>query len=445
MSQEAIKVAWQAHPGKQQAALEYEKIDEKLYGGGRGGGKTDAGMAWMIHPEYASHALYRGLVIRKQSLDLTDWMDRARRMYAPLGAVFTGKPGTITFPRGGIIKSGHLGDPDSYTKYQGHEYQRILVEEASHIPSEDLYEKLIASCRSTVPDLQPRVMLTANPDGDGKNWLKKRFQIKPNKNIQWHRREDGRLLMYIPSTVDDNPSLMQDPGYMRFLEGIGDPDLRKAWRYGDWEAFGVKGSYYGDLLIQAKKEGRVGRVPWEKTLPVYTWWDLGMNDMTVILFFQFVGKEIRLIDHYEMNGQDLAHYAKILSERPYTYATHYLPHDAEVRELGTGKSRKEMLQTAVTAPVLVVPLMPINEGINAVRMLFNRLWIDEGKCGRVVEAIELFRREWIEELQTWRDKPVHDWTTHLVDPLRYMAVSPEPSTSGMYMASPSRNDIHAPI
>lgn len=444
MSQEP-KVIWSAHPGKQADCLSYEDVSEKLYGGGRGGGKTDAGMAWMIHPDYVSHPLYRGLVIRKQSLDLTDWMDRARRMYAPLGAVFTGKPGTITFPRGGVIKSGHLGDADAYTKYQGHEYQRILVEEASHIPSEDLYEKLIASCRSTIPELKSRVMLTANPDGDGKNWLKKRFRITPSPNIQWHKRADGRLLMYIPSTVDDNPTLMQDPAYMRFLEGIADPDLRKAWRLGDWEAFAVKGSYYGDLLTQAKREGRIGRVPWEKGIPVYTWWDLGMNDMNVILFFQFIGREIRLIDHYEMNGQDLSHYAKILTEKPYIYSCHYLPHDAEVRELGTGKSRKEVMQGLVTAPVVVVPMLPINDGINAVRMLFNRLWIDEGRNGRVVDALELYRREWIEELLTWRDKPVHDWTSNICDALRYMAVSPEPSTSGMYHSSSTQENLHAAI
>ena len=445
MSDEKTRVVWQPWPGKQSDALAYEDVSEKLYGGGRGSGKTDVGLAWMVYPDYVSNPLYRGLVIRKRATDLTDWMDRAARMYAPLRAVKTGNPGKIVFPSGSIIRGGHLGDADAYTKYQGHEYQRMLIEEASHIPSEDQYERLIASCRSTIPELRPKVLLTANPDGDGNKWLKKRFRIKPNQNIQWHRREDGRLLMYVPTTVDDNPALASDPEYIRFLEGIGDPDLRRAWRYGDWESFGVKGSYFGDLIAQAKKDGRVGFVPHEKSMAVYTWWDLGMNDATVILFFQFVGKEIRLIDMYEMNGQDLAHYAKVLSERPYRYAAHYLPHDVEVKELGTGKSRKQVLESMMTVPIIVVPALPVVDGIQALRMIFNRLWIDDKKCERFVTAAEIYRREWVEDLQTWRDKPVHDWSSHIMDAARYMAVSPEVGTGEAYTPPSTSENIHSGI
>lgn len=446
MSQATTKAVWRPHPGKQEDCLAFEDVNEKLYGGGRGGGKTDVGQVWMVHPDYVAHPLYRGLVIRKRATDLTDWMDRAKRMYAPLRAQFKGSPGIITFPSGAVIRGGHLGDTDAYTKYQGHEYQRILIEEASHIPSEDLYEKLLGSNRSTIPELPARSMCTANPDGDGNKWLKKRFRIKPSQNIQWHRRDDGRVMMYVPSKVEDNPTLAADPAYIQFLEGISDPDLRRAWREGDWEAFGVKGSYFGDLLTQAKREGRVTRVPWEKGLKVYTWWDLGMNDATVILFFQFVGREIRLIDMYEMNGQDLAHYAKVLSERPYSYEAHYFPHDGKVSEMGTGKSRKEVMQGLVSAPVLIVPNLPIQDGIDAARMIFNRLWINEALCQRFVDGAEIYRREWVEELQTWRDKPVHDWASHIMDAFRYMAVSPE---HGGAMAGhsppPTRDNIHAAL
>ena len=167
MSQE---IHWQPHPGVQEDCLAYEDVDEKLYGGGRGGGKTDCGMVWVINPNYVNHEAYRGLVLRKHNTDLVDWIDRARIMYKPLGAVFSGSPVMIKFPSGAKIRTGHLADADAYTKYQGHEYQRILTEEASHIPSEDLYEKVMASCRSKIVGLPPRKMCTSNPDGDGRLW-----------------------------------------------------------------------------------------------------------------------------------------------------------------------------------------------------------------------------------------------------------------------------------
>lgn len=444
MSRKERKILWQPHEGKQTAFLEYEDVDEKLFGGGRGGGKTDAGQVWMVHPEYLKNPKYRGLVIRKRATDLSDWMDRARRMYAPLGAVFTGSPGKIEFPSGARILGGHLGDKDSYTKYQGHEYQRMLFEELTHIASEDQYERLIASCRSTVPELKPRIAATTNSDGDGRIWVKKRFRIMPGGKVQHYRDDNGRLFMYVPSTIDDNPTLANDPNYTRFLDSIKDPDLRQAWRFGDWEVFSVKGAYYASLFADMKKSGRIGNVPHHRGTRVDTFWDLGWNDTMVCLFTQRVGREDRLIDVYEMANQDIAHYAEMLDRKPYVYGVHHLPHDAAKHELGTGKTIKEVFQTLLPKQSFeIVPMLPLQDGINQVRMRLSNLWIDQTKCSRVIEAGEIYRREWLEDLQTFRDQPVHDWSSHIMDALRYWAVT-EPS-QGIFMPPPSQNDLMAPI
>lgn len=437
------KVHWKPHPGKQEAALAFEDVDEKLYGGGRGGGKTDAGQAWMVHPDYIKHPRYRGLVIRQNATDLTDWIDRARTMYLPLKPTFKGNPGEIHFPSGAVIRTGHLKDAGSYQKYQGHEYQRVLIEEASHIPDENLYEKLMASCRSTIQELRPRKMLTSNPDGDGGVWLKKRFKIKPGSAIQHFVTEHGETRMYIPSTVDDNPSLLKDTQYVRFLDSLTDPDLKAAWRQGDWDAFKVKGSYYADLLAIAKKEGRVLRFNNDPRVRMYTYWDMGMNDSMVVLFVQFVGREVWICDMIEYNGEGLAYYAKEILNRPYAYGGHFLPHDAQVREQGTGKSRKEVLEGLLPHPIEVLPNLPINDGVQAVRNMFNRLYINEGKCQRAIDALEIYRKEWIPELQTYRDQAVHDWSSHIADAVRYLAVAPEPTS--MMRTQPTTNDIYAAI
>src|SRR3981081_2083181 len=107
----------------------------------------------------------------------------------------------------------------------------------------------------------------------------------------------------------------------------------------------VIGSYYGKQLLRAEQDKRIGNVPYEPTAMVWTAWDLGIRDATAIWFAQVVGREIRIIDYYEAAGVDLGHYVREINAKPYVYAAHIVPHDAQARELGTGKSRLEVLQS----------------------------------------------------------------------------------------------------
>lgn len=237
-----MNVIWKPHIGKQTFALQ-QRVFELLYGGARGGGKTDAGLAWLLID--INNPNYRGLVIRKNSNDLTDWTERAKKLYVPLGARFTGNPVEITFPSGAIIRTGHLKDENAYEKYQGHEYNRELIEELTQIPNELDYLKLISSCRSKHPELKPRVFATTNPGGRGHAWVKKRF-VDIGEPMQIHKDPvTGRGRIYIPATVDDNPTLLNtDPAYIAFLAGLPDKNLRDAWRYGRWDVF--TGQFFGE-------------------------------------------------------------------------------------------------------------------------------------------------------------------------------------------------------
>ena len=105
----------------------------------------------------------------------------------------------------------------------------------------------------------------------------------------------------------------------------------------------VVGAYYGKLIARAEAEQRIARVPHDPAAPVWTAWDLGIRDATAIWFAQAIGREVRLIDYYEASGVDLGHYVREILARPYAYAGHIVPHDAQARELGTGKSRLEVL------------------------------------------------------------------------------------------------------
>ena len=210
---------------------------------------------------------------------------------------------------------------------------------------------------------------------------------------------------------------------------VNDPDsYAHVW---DGEcATSTHGAYYQAQMREAKAEGRITNVPWEQNLPVQTFWDLGVADSTSIVFVQSVngGKEIRIIDYEEHSGEGLAFYVKLLSEKPYTYAEHHGPHDIRVRELGTGRSRLE-LAADMGLHFSVVKNIPIMDGIQAVRSLFNRCWFDEEKCRLLIDCLSTYHKQYDEINQVYKDRPVHDFASHGADAFRYFGVGfQEPNT-----------------
>lgn len=191
----------------------------------------------------------------------------------------------------------------------------------------------------------------------------------------------------------------------------------------------IIGAYYGKEMAEAERSGRIGRVPYDGAIEVETWWDLGIGDSTAIWFVQRVNAELRAIDYIEASGESLPFYVKALRERPYLYSRHVLPHDVEVRELGTGKSRKEMLDGLGLRNIVVAPKLPVDDGIQAARLLLSRFWWDAEKCKQGIEAMRQYRRDWDDKLKAFRSHPLHNWASHGADAFRTGATAAAP-TSG---------------
>jgi hypothetical protein len=187
----------------------------------------------------------------------------------------------------------------------------------------------------------------------------------------------------------------------------------------------IMGAFYGRLMSQAEAEKRITNVPYEPKLTVTTAWDLGIGDSTSIWFVQQYGKEVRVIDHYKNNGVGLDHYVKVLRDKPYAYGDHLLPHDAEVKELGTGMSRVETLNSLGLRPT-IVPRQSVEDGIQAVRNLLPKCWFDAENCKHGIEALKQYRAEFDEKLKTLRPRPLHDWASHCADAFRYLALGLKP-------------------
>lgn len=182
----------------------------------------------------------------------------------------------------------------------------------------------------------------------------------------------------------------------------------------------IKGAFYADELRRAEEEGRIGRIPVDRGMPVDTAWDLGVSDSTAIWFVQALGKERRVVDYYEASGVGLDHYAQVLKDKGYVYRDHYLPHDIAIRELSTGKSRLDTLR-AFGIEAQVGEQSSVMDGINAVRRLLDQCWFDRERCDRGLEALKAYRREYDDKLKDWKLRPLHDWSSHGADAFRTYA------------------------
>lgn len=183
----------------------------------------------------------------------------------------------------------------------------------------------------------------------------------------------------------------------------------------------VPGSIYGKEMHKALEEERITKVPYDPAHRVNTYWDLGVGDSTAIWFTQEIGRAIHVIDYYENRNEGLPHYIKYLASLDYIYDRHYAPHDIEVRELGTGKSRRETAYD-LGLNFMVVPKLPLEDGIHAAQIILQRCYFDSASCKDGLEALRQYHRAYDEKKRSFRPSPVHDWSSHAADAFRYLAV-----------------------
>jgi len=201
-------------------------------------------------------------------------------------------------------------------------------------------------------------------------------------------------------------------------------DLIDQEYYLSWEA-AIPGAYYANEFRQVDQERRITRCPYDASYPVYTFWDLGIDDYTSIWCVQFIGRQVCCIHYYENHGYGATHYGQYLSHLPYqgNYRAHLLPHDGHNREWGTGERREDVLQRLVQGVVRSVQRTGLATGIDNVRTLFPRLLFDEEGCAVGINALRDYKHEWDETKKTFSAHPEHDYASHGSDALRTLANS----------------------
>lgn len=309
---------------------------------------------------------------------------------------------TVRYPNGSRLTLYGADNPDSL---RGIGLWGVVFDEYSQQPS-NIFTEII---RPALADHSGYAIWIGTPKGKNDFW---QLYDKATRDEDWYASlltvEDTKVVKE-EELADARKTMTEDEYLQEFMCSFD---------------AAIKGAYYSKELSAARATGRITSVPYDKRLPVNTHWDLGIGDSTAIIFEQRVGQETHFIDYYEATGEGLAHYAKVLKERDYTYGVHTAPHDIEVRELGSGQSRIEIARD-LGIRFEIAPKLAIEDGINAGRLRFSSLWIDAEKCSRLLHCLSLYHKEWDDVRGEFRNKPYHDFTSHAADAFRTWAVTPD--------------------
>lgn len=301
----------------------------------------------------------------------------------------------VVLPNGAMINL--YGGSAAYERMRGLYFDGVVADEYALL-NPSMLGSVIRPC---LADYQGWAVISGTSAGDDHfHELKKRAEKEPD---QWE-------VFSIP--VDQTDALHPDEVREMRKDMTADEFAREMMCSFDAP---IEGSYYGEVLNDIQIAGQLTGVPYDPNALVFTCWDLGIDDETVIWFMQRVGRELHVIDYYQGTGKGLEHYVGQIKSKPYAYGSHVLPHDIKARELGTGVSRKEVLDGMLPG-VFVCPNHTVEDGISATRAAMRSMWFDKVRCEAGIMALRNYHK-------TNTGKPLHNWASHPADAMRVGCVA----------------------
>lgn len=381
----------------------FDKYRYKVLYGGRGSGKS-----WSVAIALILMAMQkpmRVLCAREFQNSITDSVhallaDQIKKMN--LEAFFEVQNTTIK----GVNGSEFLfaGLKHNITKIKSFEGVDVCWVEEAQTVSKSSWDVLIPTIRKDGSE----IWITFNPELDTDETYK-RFVVSPPMSakvvkVNW---QDNPWFPDVLREEKDDLKAKDMDAYLNVWEG----NTRQV----------LDGAVYANELRKATEEQRIRDVFIDHSIPVSTFWDLGWADMTSIWFVQTVpGGEVRIIDFYQDSQKPIDFYTALLQTKGYTYRDHWLPHDAEHKNM-TGRSVKEIIES-MGLPVRITPKLSVADGINAARMLMNRCYIDQTRCAEGLQALRHYRYAVDPDTKMFSNSPLHDQHSHAADAFRYVAV-----------------------
>lgn len=379
----------------------------KVAYGGRGGGKSWAfAITLLVIGQQRKIRVLCAREVQKSIKDsvhklLADQIDRLQLndFYQVLNTEIKGRNGTEF----SFVGLRHV-DKNSMKSFEGADY--CWIEEA-HSVSKSSWDVLIPTIRKE----NSEIWLSLNPELET-DYTYQHFILNPPpsarvQKINWNDNP------HFPDVLKEELEFSKQTNYDDYLH-IWEGHCKQM----------LEGAIYAEQLRAATEAGRITKVPYNSQYPVQTFWDLGWADNTTIWFAQAVPGtgEFRVIDFYQCAQKPINHYVEVLQKRGYVYSDHWLPHDSKNKSLATGKSIAEVMKN-MKLSVKETPKLSIEDGINATRMIFNRCWFDESKCGEGLQCLRHYRYEVDPDTKLFSKRPLHDINSHAADAFRYFAVA----------------------
>jgi len=382
----------------------FEPSRYKVLYGGRGSGKS-----WGVARALLTmgiHKPIRVLCARELQNSITDSVhallaDQIKTIgidpfYEVQNTVIYGKNGTEFL---------FAGLKHNITKIKSFEGVDICWVEEAQTVSKSSWDTLIPTVRKE----NSEIWITFNPELDTDETYK-RFVVAPPSNaiVQKVNWSDNPWFPQVLKDEKDDLKERDMDAYLNVWEG----NTRQV----------LDGAVYANELRKAQEENRIKDVHIDTAIPVSTFWDIGWSDLNSIWFVQTVaGGEVRVVDFYQNCQKTIDHYVQVLQTKGYTYRDHWLPHDAEHKNM-TGKSVKDIMQN-MGLPIRITPKLSIADGINAARMLMNRCYFDQNRCAEGLQALRHYRYDVDPDTKLFSKSPLHDQNSHAADAWRYAAVA----------------------
>lgn len=370
----------------------------------------------LIHPPGGRH--YGHVMPARNQAKLVVWDKLKEYARVVPGVKFNESELLVKYPRGNKLQLFGADDPDAL---RGPAFSGLSFDEYSQQPR-NIFSEVLS--KALADHLGYAIFLGTIK---GKDHLYQTHEAAKS-SLEWFAlwqdidrslaTEEGITIQLLEQAMQDDLKLV--------AQGLMTQDeFDQEWYLSSDAA--IQGAFFGKEMARAKKDGRICRVPHEPTLRVDTDWDLGMDDDMAIWFSQSTrGGEIRLVDYYANSGEGFAHYVRVLDERRqqrgYTYGKHYPPHDIAVRELGTGKSRKETAKSLGLAFEDPLPALDLMDGIDAARLILARCWFDTELAAKGIECLRQYRKSFNQRTNEFTGVPVHNWASHGADAFRGLAV-----------------------
>lgn len=321
----------------------------------------------------------------------------------------------IETPGDGVIIFQGMQDYNSESIKSLEGFMRAWIEEGQTMSSNSLQ-----MLRPTIRTEGSEIWTSWNP----------RRKLDPVNH--WLRTAPPKGAIVVECNYSTNPFFTQKSEDERLYSLEHEPDdYEHVWGGGYVQV--TKGAYFAKRLAEARKEHRIGAVAPDPYMTYKIFTDIGgtgqRSDNFVFVVCQFVGAQVRVVDYYEVQGQDLAAHLNWLRGNGYTKDNTeiWLPHDGKTNDRVINISYESGLESALYKVHVIA-----NQGvgaamqrIEAVRRLFPSIWIDETKCGGLIEALGWYHEKQDEVRQIGLG-PDHDWSSHVADAVGLMAIVHKP-------------------